>query len=168
MGLTGGHFTYRNDGNFDLTTPGTMVIWVAGWQGVGDGAYLWPVRIATGRGVHIFGRTPKANGGIYLHISGDKQHKVGINYDTWGDGWHMLALTWDAENIGISVDGGAPHETSLSAPLDGDVAWIVVGSFGGGAAVDELAFLNRKLTDEELKWLYEETLARSAAAAGGQ
>jgi len=168
LGTTGGVYFYGNEGNVDLTVPGTLIVWSAGWKRV-ENDYVWPVIFTGSRGAHHpVGRLPISSGSaIYVHFCGrdgappDQQY-AWIDYDTWGDGWHMLALTWDAGSIGLSFDGGMPAEKSLSEPLDTDVSWIVAG--GGGAVVDEFAILNRKLTADELKWLYEETLKRSASA----
>ena len=172
LGIADGGYTYNNEGNVDLTVPGTLIVWVSGWESAGDGAYIWPVIFITGRGTqHPLARMPKANSAIYAHFNradgaAPDQNIVWIDYDAWGDDWHMLALTWDAESIGISVDGGAPYEKAVSEPLDANLPWFMAGAGAAGAVTDEVAVLNRKLTAEELKWLYEETLARSEAAGG--
>ena len=176
QGMMGGGYGYFSEKNVDLSAPGTVVLWIA-LRDKEKEAYAWPIRIATDRGMVIFGRQPGPR--VYMHADAPKgadgkalegkapfYHSInGIGgFKDWGDGWHMLAFTWDAENAGISVDGAAPSEKALPEPLDGASSWFTTGMPDN--AMDELAILNRKLTAEELKWLYDETLARAKAVDG--
>ena len=84
--------------------------------------------------------------------------------------WRMVAAAWTAEKLYISVNGRPFSSSPLAAPLKPHLGpfylqvkmWrhkdAAADAKAGGYAVDEVAALNRKLSDEEVAALYAATL----------
>ena len=100
---------------------------------------------------------------FYEYVT-DKRHAasavVPCDYASWPRGeWWMCAMTWTREKIGFSKNGepvvekaygekfGVPSHFAVSAPS--------VSESGRFYQVDEFAVLNRKLTDAEIRAVYE-------------
>lgn len=87
--------------------------------------------------------------------------------------WKMIAVTWTSGNIGISINGEKAIETGLKEPLprfdERGFICIRAGKFpdkkGFEYMLDEFVVLNKKLTDAELKAVYDASLQRRAELA---
>lgn len=111
--------------------------------------------------------------------AGGKVHTASVearcSYADWKVGeWRMVAAAWTAAKIYVSVNGAPFVSNPLVQPLlrfSGGV--YVTATYWndkrpeanqepGTFAVDEVSILNRKLTDEEVKSIYEKMSARLA------
>ncbi len=102
----------------------------------------------------------KCNFYTYVYLP-DKQKAMsrvfGVgSVSKWKKGeWHMIAVTWTPNSLGISVDASIFDQVALSAPLPGVLKQIAVNAGKDCYMVDELIFFDRKLSQEELKKLYD-------------
>lgn len=104
---------------------------------------------------------------FYEYVT-DKRYVVCANTDLsfkhWKKGeWKMTVATWTQDKIGFSQDGAPLVETAYEeklAPMKGRFAIVApaVGGKGRFYQVDEFAILNRKLSNEEIRTLYDETV----------
>ena len=80
--------------------------------------------------------------------------------------WRLFVSTWTVDRIGFSVDGQPLHFASYKTrlgPFHGSLSWIAGSGPNPFHALDECIILDRLLTDEEIKSLYEKSLkAREA------
>jgi hypothetical protein len=76
-------------------------------------------------------------------------------------------MTWTPDSIGISVDGKKLLEKSLEEPLGTKPNWFLFGAQktankGLQVLQDEFVVLNKKLSDDDIKTLYNETIKISS------
>lgn len=171
--LRTGRPNYYSDGNLDMSAPGTLIVWVSPWQWkqieVED--YFWPFIAFTDTSKIQLGRMRGAWGStrIYAYLTApDKKNNLNLGFGggsgkDWKSGeWHMLVLTWTPESIGLSVDGSKLVEQSIAQPLGSKPGFFFIGAAATEKEVqllqDEVTILNKKLSDDEIKSLYEETL----------
>lgn len=173
-----GRVMYNAAGNLDLSKPGTLLFWIAPhqWKQEEKEPYLLPFVAYAGNTKIILGRQggPWGKTRVYVNVeTPDRKDWVsngveGGSGKNWKNGeWHMIALTWTPESIGISVDGAPVQEKPLKQPLaKGPSEWMLLAcqlKEGGNFQIllDEFAILNRRLNSDELKLLYEETLKKA-------
>ncbi len=173
-----GRVLYNAAGNLDFSKPGTLLFWMAPhqWTPVEKEPYLLPFVAYTGSTKIILGRQggPWGKTRVYVNVeTPDRKNWVsngvgGGSGKDWKNGeWHMIAVTWTPESIGISVDGKTLQEKPLKQTLaKGPSEWMMLacqlkkdGNFR--ILLDEFAVLTRRLNSEELKLLYEETLRKA-------
>lgn len=182
--LTGGNYFYNGGDNVDLAAPGTALAWVSmrgreAEEPKKEGNF-WPLRfqpagVPMGRELILFGRMagPRIYMYVYAPLGEDGKtpapgkanfiHSIpGGGFKEWGEGWHLIALTWGPDKVGLSVDGAPLDEKALPEPMNANIDSFILGLKDD--VVDEVAILNRRLTSEELKSLYDETVARAKAA----
>ena len=85
----------------------------------------------------------------------------------WKTGtWRLFVSTWTVDKIGFSVDGRPLHLASYKTrlgPFHGSLSWIAGNGPNPFYTLDECVILDRLLTDEEIKSLYEKSMkAREA------
>ncbi|MDD3954162.1 MAG: hypothetical protein PHY82_09640 [Lentisphaeria bacterium] len=173
-----GRVVYKARDNLDLSRPGTLLLWIAPhqWKKVEIEPYLFPFIAGTGDTKIILGRQKAPWGKTRLFVNvetAERKDWVNTGIDNTGSGrdwingeWHMIAVTWTPESVGISVDGSPVQEKTLKKPLaKGTSEWMTLtcqlddrGS--SQILLDEFSILNRKLANDELKALYEETLQK--------
>lgn len=123
-------------------------------------------KLLMGRQGNVWGKTNVYN---YIYLP-DKQKAMArihgcASAKNWKPGeWHMFASTWTANLLEVSFDGQRFNQVALLAPIPGTLEKIAVASAKDQILVDEVTVFNRKLSGDELKKLYEETLK----AAGKQ
>jgi opacity protein-like surface antigen len=173
-----GSASYHCPGNIDFSKPGTLIYWMAPageWPVEGKYPYLFPFvafpgdsKIVMGRQAGDYGKTR-----IYLNVETPERKDWvgngiagGSGRDWAKDSWHMIVFSWTPESTGISVDGKPVNEVALKRPLaKGEGEWFAFTTQLKDDSVhqvmiDEITVLNRKLSDEEVKSLYDETLKR--------
>ncbi|MBQ2632086.1 MAG: hypothetical protein IJG13_20610 [Kiritimatiellae bacterium] len=185
-GLTVGWPGWKIDpGNpiIDMSRPGTAVCWVKlvktpkprdaigrKWEAGGG---FFSVRDDKGN-AYLFGKSTDCgvgNGQVWFHCFVKRENGMRVNtwcarscsVDDWTEGtWRMFAFSWTADALCVSIDGApfAAHPCPL--PL-GELKPTTL-SFRGVAygkpgwwLVDECSVLTRKLSDEEVRTLYEKT-----------
>jgi hypothetical protein len=171
-----GRVVYKAKDNLDLSRPGTLMFWIAPhqWTKLEIEPYLFPFIAWTGDTKIILGRqkAPWGKTRIYVNVeTAERKDWVSAGVDNVGSGrdwkngeWHMIAVTWTPESIGISVDGRPVQEKTLKKPLaKGTSEWMMLAcqlddTGSTQILLDEFSVLDRKLTNDELKKLYEETL----------
>ena len=179
--LASGVPMYDGPGNVDPTAPGTVIAW---------GAPTWSSEKTEKEpgfsifGIHghsekqtydiICGKMPnqpkKGHLNTYVLFPRLKKHTNCIIWnrgmvEQWPAGeWHMFAVTWGNGTITYSVDGKKSSVSELLEVLSAKPQWITIR--GNSFLVDELTILKRRLTDEEIAKLYEESLAAAKAGAG--
>ena len=160
----------------DLSASGTVVCWIR---------YMNPVPKGQNPGMTFFqvslDKTPTRSFGriimmkqqsiswmnaFYEYVT-DKRRSVAANtncsYTNWKPGvWKMCVMTWTQDKIGFSQDGAPIYEQAYSEKFG--TAWRFVLSGpeirekGRGYQLDELAILDRKLSNEEIRTLYEKSM----------
>lgn len=86
--------------------------------------------------------------------------------------WHMVAVSWTAENFAINIDGGKHlNQSPLKGPLPtyygdktGKINMLDLAIPFDIVAVDEIMVFNKKLSDNELKELYTQSLKNAGSA----
>jgi len=171
-------FTKDMDGQplLDLSASGTVVCWIR---------YMNPVPKGKNPGITFFsiglGKTPTRSYGrllmmkqadiswmnaFYEYVT-DKRRTVaantGCSYATWKPGvWKMCVMTWTQDKIGFSQDGAPVYEQAYSEKFGPFWRFTLsapdLRKDSRGFQLDEFAILDRKLTDAEIKALYDETL----------
>ena len=163
----------------DLSASGTVVCWIR---------YMNPVPKGQNPGITFFSATldktatrsfgrilmMKQQGAslmnaFYEYVT-DKRHAVDVNrgcsYANWKPGeWKMCVMTWTQDKLGLSLDGAPVYEQAYSERFG--TVWrftLVAPDIRGtarGYQLDEVAILDRKLSDEEIKCLYDASRAAS-------
>lgn len=174
-------FTRDMDGKrlLDLSASGTVVCWIR---------YMNPVPKGQNPGITFFSATldktatrsfgrilmMKQQGAslmnaFYEYVT-DKRRAVDVNrgcsYANWKPGeWKMCVMTWTQDKLGLSLDGAPVYEQAYSERFG--TVWrftLVAPDIRGtarGYQLDEVAILDRKLSDEEIKCLYDASRAAS-------
>ena len=176
---------------FDTAKPGTMLCWLRLKPGLDlevfrkpgaerlsePGFTLFEAQFA-GPQHQLLGTKPDGQGVVSAyHVETGADNRVRVAgtstsapLRTWEPGrWHLFAMYWSPEKIGVSFDGGPWSDMILSAPMKpftGYLLWRVptglkttpVGSY----QIDEAALLACVPEERELKAYYEATLARAA------
>lgn len=170
-----GSVSYHGAGNLDFTKPGTIIYWMApqNWKQIEKEPYIVPFmahndesKILIGRQGDVWGRSR-----IYAFVEAvDRKNNVynglnGASGRDWKNGeWRMIAVTWTPETIGLSVNGTPLQEANLKQPIsksnNGWFSFTACDREDHQILLDELVVLSRKLTNEELKSLYDETMKR--------
>jgi hypothetical protein len=176
--LRSGQASYFGAKNLDFTAPGTVIFWMAPWkwEETAKEGYFWPFigftdksKLTLGRQggklgktrIYAYVTTPKGKKNIYLGVAGGSAKN-------WRAGqWHMITMTWTPDSIGISVDGKKLLEKSLEEPLGTKPNWFLFGAQktankGLQVLQDEFVVLNKKLSDDDIKTLYNETIKISS------
>lgn len=173
--LRSGFVNLEGGKNVDFSVPGTWIFWISPWKWdrKKKPGYFWPfiaflkgMKVQVGRQaaatwaktrMYAYITAPKKLDSVYLPVYGEGGGKG------WEDGtWHMIALTWNSDDLGLSVDGKPQAIKTLPKPLTG-VNWFRIGTAKeprkeDQVLTDEIVILNKRLTDAELKSLYDETL----------
>ena len=171
----------------DMSRPGTAICWVKlvktpkprdaigrKWEAGGG---FFSARDDNGN-AYLFGKSTDCgvgNGQVWFHCFAKRENGIGVNtwcsspcsFNDWAEGtWRMFAFSWTADALCVSVDG-APF-TSRPCPMPLGELKPTILSFRGVASgkpgwwiVDECSVLTRKLSDEEVRVLYEETRKES-------
>ena len=177
-----GKVTLKAPGLVDFSGSGTVILWVSptNWSDKKDKEmpYILPFTASNGQTTMLAGRQGETSK-IYAHVILPEKKKVHLAFygatRTWLDGsWHMLAVNWSPDSMGFSVDGSEFCSQSLNSPLPGGAAnTIAVGNNIGDSSlpnlkVDEFAVLNRKLTNGEVKKLYDDSPKATGAVPSSQ
>ena len=159
--------------NVDVTKPGSLVVWLSpyGWRRNEPIPYIWPVKIMGNVGVQfMFGRMNQPSEPIYLWGKLGNLKDVCLMHGSslgWKDGeWHLWVMNWRSSSVEFSLDGGPLVRQDLPGKInaDGDRAGLLFLSQGGPSCrylLDELLVLNRPLTEEEIKFIYEQGMKQS-------
>ncbi|OQA83597.1 MAG: hypothetical protein BWY31_02826 [Lentisphaerae bacterium ADurb.Bin242] len=182
--LAAGQAVFDAKDNLDLSMPGTVILWVApaNWPSEkpadgkepGFGAFY---AHGSGKGygydfiVGKMGGQPWGAGHMNTYVQYQPsaiKHVNCVMYDRgrvsgWKNGeWRMLASTWKPGTFTNSVNGSKSAVSTLKVLMSSPTQLFRIGTSGKEGTwrirVDELVILNRALTDEELKKLYDETL----------
>jgi hypothetical protein len=158
--------------NINLAKPGTLIMWVspAGWEKVEKEPYLIPFVGHCDTGYNLLMGRQGCKWGqsriyAYAYFPDKKRTFIPVygqgSAKVWKNGeWHMLALSWDAENLYISVDGKENKSKMLIAPLGQNMKWIslTAGTHKTRFIIDEFVVLNKKLSNKELIALYRKAM----------
>jgi len=179
----------------DTEKPGTILIWVkllreqhpisrdlAQWEG---GASVFEVMGSNNSRMLIMKSvdTQWGSGQFWFFYEGDDEHGAHFSmhaaarcsFADWKVGeWRLIAASWTAEKMFISVNGqpyaSAPYSHKMQALRGGcylkTTEWKSAETQPGMFAVDECAILSRKLSDEEVALVYEEMMHRHRARRG--
>jgi len=167
--------------NVDFGKPCTFAFWMA--LATDDPAFdklgacmpvaLCPARDGAFLQLQRQGWTKCANLFTSLSVPGKKTNNTmarifGISKTTqWKKGeWHLVAITWTPEELGLCVDGihytvaalpsSIPKIFELSDNPGIDGLWLGVSP--KDLKLDELMFFSRKLSKDEIQKLYQESL----------
>jgi hypothetical protein len=166
----------------DFSGSGTVILWVSptNWKGKKDKEmpYILPFSASNPQTTMLAGRQGETSK-IYAHAMLPEKKKVHLPFygmtTTWRDGsWHMLAVNWSPDSMGFSVDGSEFISQSLNSPLPGGAAnTVIIGNNIGDSAlpnlkVDEFAVLNKKLSGNEVKKIYNESTKLTGAVPSSQ
>jgi hypothetical protein len=81
--------------------------------------------------------------------------------------WHLVVVNWSLSGVAMIVDGVSSAVSPGLPPLAPTVLEtanvVVAGGSGAGAVRDELLYLNRPLTSEEISWYYAQRLTASGS-----
>ncbi|OQA82975.1 MAG: hypothetical protein BWY31_02970 [Lentisphaerae bacterium ADurb.Bin242] len=173
--LASGEFRYEALKNLDFTRPGSILCWIS--------ATDWPsekpqdgkepgfkVFHAYGKDYEFImgkmGGQPKgvAHMNFYFQYPPPRKPSCCINFNTAAfrpDEWKMLVASWSPETLSNSVNSRT--ETGGKPLIKTPTASFVIGSSGEKnpkypVLVDEVVILNRALSAEEVKTIYEESL----------
>ena len=84
-------------------------------------------------------------------------------------GWHLVAMTHTADGIALSFDGSPFKETMLTERMGSLGGQLQFSTYGASSttkcAIDDCAVLDFKLSDEQVKELYDEYAAVAEQAA---
>lgn len=169
----------------DTKRPGTFVFWVKqiaepkpihrGMHDFEKGMFFMDVSGTSGKRLILMksSDTDWGRGAIWFHYSGKKAtgDRFASFVDTrcstvgWKPGeWRMVAAAWTSDQLWVSVNGAPfvhrPYEVRMDSML-GDL-YVRCGDFSKELrpcefVVDEFAVLTDRLSDEEVKTLYEKT-----------
>lgn len=169
--VNGGVFMYFSEDNVDLTVPGSAVVW---------GAPKWKPDVTPKEpgfslfGVHchnekqtfdlICGKMPNQpwkKGHLNAYVQYPRLKKVtsciiwnqGMVYQWPAGEWHMFVVTWGNGTITYSVDGQKSSVSELLEVLAAPAEWFTIRA--NSFVIDEVTFLNKRLSDEEIAKLYE-------------
>ena len=176
--LIGGNCTYLTEfENLDFGKDGTLVYWIALMSndpaldaksisaislGPSTPAWLLFQRQGWKKSCNLMAvmYIPKKRGPLtrVFGISKTTQWKIAE--------WHMVTVSWTASSLSIAIDDGTKNSlTPLLSPLPvlyGDPTGVIkklnVGIPDHTLAVDEIMIFNKKLSPEEIKKLYEESV----------
>lgn len=174
-GLSNGEIYYDAVGNLDLTRPGTVIAWVSPtWDshkpeaGIEPGFTLFQGN-GTGKDYSYQFIIGKMSGQPWTHghlnayvqyIPATIKHVNTIVFNAataekWPRGeWRMLVCTWNSGQVAYSINGGKSTVSSLKNIMNGKTKNFSVTSHGP-IIIDEVAILNKALTDEEIEKLYQ-------------
>lgn len=175
-----GRIQYDAALNLDLTVPGTLIYWIA--------PVNWPTqKPADGKepGFTAFYGVGQANDYRYNLISGKMRgqpwnaghfityvqyssktripHVTQVTYDrgrasSWKNGtWKMFAVTWGGGKFAVSIDGAPSLSASLNKLMAGKTHYFILHT-DGSVMLDEVTILNRALSDNEIRKLYDAVL----------
>jgi len=175
--LQSGNLSYDAAGALDLSSPGTVIAWIApckGWDAKLDkSGFLfflgktdqWQLLIGRQAGIATiytyFQRVSKA-----ICLRGCR-----ADSQTWPVGqWHMVAVSWSPDALSLSVDGQRFAHLNLAMSIGRRTTGFVVGNLYGDfpLLVDELVILNRRITDAEAEKAYRDTLKAAGAPRSGK
>lgn len=182
-GLAAGNVRFDAEKNLNLTSPGTLILWVSplNWPEakpenqkepgfsafIGKGAneqYTYNLIVSKMSG------QPWGHGHINTYVQYQPFSIPHVNCvvfnsaitSKWKNGtWKMIAVTWGAGNFSTSVDNAAPKTSLLKNLMTGAMKFLQVGVSDKNyrVMVDEIVILNRTLSNEEIQKLYNATLA---------
>lgn len=176
--MKSGECRYPAAGNLDLSKPGTVIFWVSPtWETTMPANGKEPgftAFSATGRAADyeydlIMGKMkgqPWGHGHINNYVQyrpAAIKHVNCIRFSagktaTWPRGeWRMFACTWKPGTITNSVNGTPSASSNLVKMTSGTTRFFVLKS-PENILLDEVVFLNKALTDEELAKIYQETI----------
>lgn len=186
--LFDGRVSIPTAGNIDMSSPGTMIIWVCPRtlpteKGKIKNNPAWWIAHLRCEKVYIQfgmpGHFPWGRGSLLaIAYSGQKDWKKAEVY-LWGVGatptkwknneWHMLAFSWTPTGMSFSADGMPWRSTPLVKPFPKATATFNIGGRenprGYQISVDELMIFPKALSNAELKKIYDTMKAAASKPA---
>jgi len=165
---------YDATDNVDLLHSGSLMVWIAPsdeWTDADEPVQLGFVIIHTqGKSLLLARQGGKNNGQALMAIFGSKTGDAATraliqsgNTTQWKKGeWHLLAVNWSKGYVELSVDGNrftkgiSPAPTA--PPTDDKSEYIALAGRSTEKSpylMDELMVLNRPLTNDEVKVLFQ-------------
>ncbi len=172
-GENGAKIRYRTAGNLDFDRSGTITLWFKPVE--------WDTAAHTRR--TMFFGTESNSGYFGLQIANDPKTKKPYERDVHAmimfssviqnqtiirppfmaagdDGWHLLSLAWSGNRVFVSRNGEPYSEREVSAPISKKAFPSDHFSVGADSEwnylLDEFRIYSRKLTDREIKQVYQE------------
>lgn len=162
----------------DFTRPGTMLAWIrTNYDPVTtnrfEPSFTYFVAHWSGEWKRLLGMkpcgAPWGHGSMsffYERTTKTERERGVAGYEVrsadWKAGtWRFFVSTWTVDKIGFSVDGQPLHLASYKTrlgPFRGNLSWIAGDEPRPFYTLDECVILDRLLTDEEIKSLYEKSL----------
>jgi hypothetical protein len=160
---------YDAEKNVDLSRPGALAVWVSPyeWQRAAgqDAGYLFFAKVLDqGREIMLARMGDvRNNEAVYAYAqAGEKGQTIkGGSSLQWKNGeWHLLAVNWSNTAFEISLDGGTLQRQEIAGfeTAEGKPGQLFIGSKTPPDArylMDELMILNRPLSQDEIKALWE-------------
>ena len=165
---------YDAVGNIDTRVPGSIVAWAAPtWKQTQTekepGFSIFGVHCYSKEQLYdlIFGKMPNQpwkKGHLNAYVQYPRLKKVtsciiwnrGMVYQWPAGEWHMFVVTWGNGTISYSVDGKKSSVSELLEVLKAPPQWFTIRA--NSFMIDELTILNKRLTDDEIVKLYQESL----------
>lgn len=180
--LYDGRYAIQSAGNIDMSTPGTLIVWVCHRnfpteQGDYKKNPTWWVFHMLCNKVYVQfgmpGHFPWGKGSIMtIAYSQQKDWKksevylwnVGSTPTKWKNNeWHMLAMSWSPTGISFSADGSPWKSSPLGKPLSHGKTTFTIGGRSSDKAlvfsVDELMIFSKALDNAEIKKIYDSVKA---------
>jgi hypothetical protein len=172
--LETGKVTLKGGPLIDFGASGTLIMWISpqNWSGkkTAEMPYILPF-VTTNEQITVMAGLQGQTTKIYAHVMLPDKKKIHLavygGAANWKDGsWHMLAVNWSSDSMGISLDGSEFITQALASPIPGGpVKKIELGNASSGKpslALEEFTVLNKKLSSAEIKKLYAAAVKNSA------
>jgi len=180
-GLASGEVRYwlnKQQEVVDFTRPGTMLAWVKTnydlvTTNCFEPSFTYFVAHWGGEWKRLLGMkpcgAPWGHGSVcfYYERSTKNERERGsagyaVRSAEWKAGaWRLFVATWTVDKLGFSVDGQPLHFGSYKTrlgPFSGSLSWMAGNGKKPFYTLDECVILDRLLTNEEIKSLYEKSL----------
>jgi RHS repeat-associated protein len=147
-----------------FSKPGSASIWIKLLPGHSGSAFLMALDetgyLGAGEGNLGDGHVMWATLGSVAGVHTDPRSVITPVPATWRpDGeWHLVVVNWSLYGLTMVIDG-VPSEVSQPAALPAPATfphggWVIAGGSGTGMIRDEVMYLNRPLTMDEIAWYY--------------
>jgi hypothetical protein len=171
-GEGGAKLMYRKNGNLDFSSPGTITFWVKPieWGKAAEFSRVFffgmeyskgflGIQIASGpKGVSPLERNLNFTLLYFKSIADTTLSIQGFGRGT-EKRWHMIALEWDNHTIFLSVDGKPLSRKALQGTLSQKLFpgrhFSLGSNYHAKYLMDQFRIYNRRLSNEELKRIYE-------------
>ena len=180
--LYDGRYSFQSAGNIDMSTPGTLIVWVCHRnfpteQGNCKNNPAWWVFQMLCNKIHVQfgmpGHFPWGKGSLlaiaYSSLKDWKKSEVYL----WGTGstptkwknneWHMLAMSWSPTGISFSADGSPWKSSPIVRPLTHSNVTFTIGgrqaNKGLVFSIDELMIFSKALDNAAIKKIYDSVKA---------